>query len=288
MGALRRGVPPRRARASGDGLHAAAQRARRASAGRRRDGACASSSCWATISSLHAAVVDADAGGRRAQRASPCGRPTRRRAAASTCSSTAASSATACCSMRCAKRIATCCTTTGSPRTRCGSNSIRGASTSTSIRRRPRCAFAIPAPSTSSSGTRSSARWRPAPRNSRRCPRRSGWASPRRTCRRSRRHATDRDGVRRTARRGAQPGAAWQQRSRRSRSPRGEPSAFYARLFGARDEALPRRRRCPPTIRIRWASRSRNCTASTSSRRTAPAWCWSTCTPRTSASSTSG
>ena len=36
MGALRRGVSPRRARASGDRLHAAAQRARRASAGRRR------------------------------------------------------------------------------------------------------------------------------------------------------------------------------------------------------------------------------------------------------------
>ena len=41
--------------------------------------------------------------------------------------------------------------------------SIRGASTSTCIRRRPRCASATPAPCTSSSGTRSSARWpRPA------------------------------------------------------------------------------------------------------------------------------
>ena len=37
-----------------------------------------------------------------------------------TCSSTAASSATACWRTRCAKRIATCCITIASPRTRCG------------------------------------------------------------------------------------------------------------------------------------------------------------------------
>ena len=59
---------------------------------------------------------------------------------------------------RCAKRIATCCITTASRPTRSGSRSIRAASTSTCIRRRPKCAFANPAPSISSSSTRSSAR----------------------------------------------------------------------------------------------------------------------------------
>ena len=44
----------------------------------------------------------------------------------------------------------------------------------------------------------------------------------------------------------------------------------------------------PPATTIRSASRWRNCTASTCWRRTAPGSCWSTCTRRTSASSTSG
>ena len=66
-----------------------------------------------------------------------------------------------------------------------------------------------------------------------------------------------------------------------------EPAAFYAKLFGPRDGAC-RARAARRTTRIRSASRSRSCTASTSSRRTAPAWCSSTCTPRTSASCTSG
>ncbi len=80
-------------------------------------------------------------------------------------------------------------------------------------------------------------------------------------------------------------GAVAPHRNRRSALTTGEPSAFYARLFGPRDDgAAPPR--WPPTIRIRWASRWRNCTACTSSRRTAPGSCWSTCTPRTSASST--
>ena len=43
-----------------------------------------------------------------------------------------------------------------------------------------------------------------------------------------------------------------------------------------------------PTTRIRSASRWRSCTASTCWRRTAAGSCWSTCTRRTSASSTSG
>jgi DNA mismatch repair protein MutL len=79
-------------------------------------------------------------------------------------------------------------------------------------------------------------------------------------------------------------------RSRRAQAPlaldASEPSAFYARLFGARPPK-PRIRRGPTTIRIRSGSRSRSCTASTSSRRTATVSCSSTCTPRTSASLTS-
>ena len=47
----------------------------------------------------------------------------------------------------------------------------------------------------------------------------------------------------------------------------------------------PPRSRCPaPKKRLRSATPSRSCTASTSWRRTRPGWCWSTCTPRTSAS----
>ena len=64
------------------------------------------------------------------------------------------------------------------------------------------------------------------------------------------------------------------------------------RLFGPRDAPMPRGRSAPicppPTTRIRWASRWRSCTASTCWRRTAAGSCWSTCTRRTSASSTSG
>ncbi len=68
-----------------------------------------------------------------------------------------------------------------------------------------------------------------------------------------------------------------------------EPASFYARLFGPRDAAAPTGPICRHRRRrIRSASRSRSCTASTCSRRTAPASCWSTCTRRTSASSTSG
>ena len=67
-----------------------------------------------------------------------------------------------------------------------------------------------------------------------------------------------------------------------------EPSAS-TRASSGRAPTRPRPRGCPPPgTTIRSASRSRSCTASTCWRRTAPAWCWSTCTPRTSASSTSG
>ena len=77
----------------------------------------------------------------------------------------------------------------------------------------------------------------------------------------------------------------------------GVDGARRRRVRGVLREALRRARReaatigpiCRrPTTRIRWASRSRSSTASTCSRRTAPASCSSTCTRRTSASSTSG
>ncbi len=90
-------------------------------------------------------------------------------------------------------------------------------------------------------------------------------------------------GVQPAAAPGDAPGAVRSRRSRwrRASRPRSTPGCSAR----ARTHA-PRRRRCRPTIRIRWASHSRNCTASTSSRRTAPASCWSTCMRRTSASST--
>ena len=120
-GALRRGVPPRRARAPGRRVHAAAQRPRRCIA------------CWragaqARVEQLlgdafvaHAARVDADAGDvrldglRRAPGVRGAGRrPIRVRQRPLRARPRAART-------RCARRIATCCTTTASPRTRCGS-----------------------------------------------------------------------------------------------------------------------------------------------------------------------
>ena len=88
----------------------------------RRAGARASRRCWATASSRRAAQVDADAPGRRASRAiavrpayaTQAQRPVR-------CSSTAATCATACSRTRCARPTATCCITTASRPTRCGS-----------------------------------------------------------------------------------------------------------------------------------------------------------------------
>ena len=74
----------------------------------------------------------------------------------------------------------------------------------------------------------------------------------------------------------------------------GEPLAFYDRLFG-RGGSGPPHRAPPPRWRKRrrrrrrrrWATPSRSSAASTCSRRIAKGW-WSwTCTPRTSASSTS-
>ena len=67
----------------------------------------------------HAARVDVEAGDIALAGFAVVPR-TRRRAVDSTSSSTAASCAIACCRTRCARRIATCCITTGSRRTRCG------------------------------------------------------------------------------------------------------------------------------------------------------------------------
>ena len=182
--------------------------------------------------------------------------------------------ATGCSHTRCAKRTATSCTTNASLRTRCGSASIRGASTSTSIPRRPKCAFVTPARSTSSSATRSSARWPRRRRSSRRCRRRSASASPlricRRACRRTRVDSAGPDG--RQARRRSDGSAV---------DPRAYPAqrgirARYRRTRGILSAAVrraqpPSLRRCRRTTRIRSGSRSRSCTASTSSRKTAPA-----------------
>ena len=113
-------------------------------------------------------------------------------------------------------------------------DSTRGASTSTSTRRRPRCAFATRGPSINSCGTRWKARSRPAPPNSLPYPPRNGWASRRRTCRRSRR-CTQPTATRSVSRLAAAPPeiAVAAIRSRRSALEAGEPSTFYARLFGS-------------------------------------------------------
>jgi DNA mismatch repair protein MutL len=66
-------------------------------------------------------------------------------------------------------------------------------------------------------------------------------------------------------------------------------SRFCARSRRLRAPAMParaRRRRPPRARRRRSATPSPSCTASTSWPRTPPAWCWWTCTPPTSASST--
>ena len=185
---------------------------------------------------LHAAPVDADAGDvrltglavrpglrrRRADDAIPFRqRPLRARPRARR--------------MRCAKRIATSCITTGSRRTRCGCRSIRAASTSTCIRRRPRCAFAIPARSTSSSATPSSVRWRRPRPSSRRSRRRSGSASPRRTCRR----ACRRQGRRRPSERAGRAGA---DQSATARGPQRALTLRSERARGVLSAALRRAR----------------------------------------------
>ena len=190
--------------------------------------------------------------------AAPCAPPTPAAGATrSTCSSTAATCATACSRTRCARRIATCCITTGSRRMRCGSTSTRAWSTSTCIRRRSRCAFA----------TRGAVHQfvlhaveRALSANARRAARGLGGRAA--GCRRG-----DDAAARRLAASFAAPSLQSTMRARCA----GEPAAFYARLFGARS----RLRRCggaraaEPTTSIRSASRSRSCTASTCSRRTA-------------------
>ena len=70
-----------------------------------------------------------------------------------------------------------------------------------------------------------------------------------------------------------------------ARAPRASgrsPRRCAARARPHPHDAEARRVRCA-TARSRSARRSRRCTASTSWRRTNRAWCWSTCTPRTSA-----
>ncbi len=164
--------------------------------------------------------------------AGSCGRHTqRRRARRSICSSTAASCATASCRMRCAKPSATCCTMTGSRRTRCGFRSTRASSTSTCIRPRAKCVFATAARSTSSSDGQSKKRWPRRRPSSPRYPPPNVSARPRRGFRRSRGAGESIAGEWRAGGASAQAvmtlGTA-------------EPASFYARLFGQRTPPLDR------------------------------------------------
>ena len=158
VGSLRRGVPPRRARASGRRLHAAAQRPRRAPAARAGAAGARRSTAGRRVRRRRGAGRRA-VGAARARRLRGPARVRNSDRPDSTRSSTAASSATACSRTRCARRIATCSITSASRPSRCGSCSIRVRSTSTSTRRRSRCASAIRARCTSSCAARSSARW---------------------------------------------------------------------------------------------------------------------------------
>ena len=126
--------------------------------------------------------------------------------------------------------------------------------------------FRDSAPSTSSCAAPSSVHLRQPPQNSRPCRRRRSWAWRPRTCLLSVRSSAPR---------------------RRCRSPLpNRPRSTQS--SSARGQRRLRNPRGRTKIRIRWASRLRSCTASTSSRRTATASCSSTCTRRTSASLTSG
>ncbi len=90
-------------------------------------------------------------------------------------------------------------------------------------------------------------------------------------------------------------GAAGARRSRRPHGPAGcrtarRRSRSASRPTSRRSRAQVADAPAPvaPTPITRSAMRSRSCTGSTSSRSRPRAWCWSTCTRRTSASSTSG
>ncbi len=161
--------------------------------------------------------------------------------------------------------------------------SIRGRSTSTCIRRRSRCAFANRAPCTSSSVTRSSARWRAtgAEQPAVSAADRLGLAAA---------HAPPFAPVHESVAAPTRPWPYVAPRAGRDAARRRASRRRSTRGSSARDRRRPRTSRTfrrPPTT-IRWASRSRSCTASTCSRRTATASSSSTCTRRTSGSSTSG
>ena len=235
VGALRRGVPPHRARASRRRLHAAAQRPRRASAAARGAGS-------ARVEALLGDAFVAQRGARstrtpaplRARPASRCARRTRRRRGGAVRVRQRPLRARPRARARAARGLPRRAAPRPPARVRAvARRSIRGASTSTCIRRRPRCAFATRAPSTSSSATRSSARWRrpAAEQPAVSAAERLGVAAARMpplAPRATRRAAPTPAGARRAPARASS--AAW-------RSAPAEPAAFYARLFGARDGA---------------------------------------------------
>ena len=151
----------------------------------------------------------------------------------------------------------------------------------------PRCDSATAARCISSCDTRSKRRWRRRRPSSLRCRPRNAWASPRRAFRRWARRRMDRAAVRVAGRDAAS-------------APQSRRASDSATLFGDRARAVlsatlrrtyatpigtrPAQRR-RPSARFRAGAAARRLSCS---RKTATAWCWSTCTRRTSACCTSG
>ena len=131
-----------------------------------------SATCWARFPRQRGR---GESGARRHYRSTalPRCRPSRAPIrSANICSSMTARCATSCCSARCAAPMRIICRATGIRWWRCFSRSIRARSTSTCIRPRPKCAFAMPAWCAGCWSARCARRWRAkrsAPRDRRRC-----------------------------------------------------------------------------------------------------------------------
>ncbi|MNN49214.1 hypothetical protein D3C81_1637260 [compost metagenome] len=173
-------------------------------------------------------------------------------------------------------------------------------------RRRSKCASATAVPCTSSFSTPCSARWRRRrPRPSAACrrpcrplpawaaiPRARVWAAQASGAASRRRPRSARNS--RTPSRPPRPARtfpslptrqAWP-RTRRPMAPCSAAQVPPTRRSRKWNRTSPRPKRCRAKS-IRWALPWPSCMASTSWRRTPRAWCWSTCTRRTSASCTS-